>query len=195
MVMDQEWVSKVQSGIPELPAQRRARFAGHGLETATADVVSSSSPHLRRIYEDAVGAGAPARSAANWVMGELTAAARRSDTEDLALSGADLAELIFLVDGGKVSSSAAKEVLEGVLRGEGAPAQVAEERDLIQITDLSELGPAVDAVIEANPKAVADFRTGETKIIGYLVGQVMKATHGKADPQAVNELLVARLGN
>ena len=193
MVMSEEWVARVRATIPELPAGRRARFVGDGLEPAAAAVLSGSPPHLRQIYEDAIVAGAPAVSAANWVIGELTAADRRPEPAGIELSGADLAELISLVDTGKVSSTAAKDVLEGVLGGEGSPARVAEARDLIQISDPSELESAIAAVIEENPKAVSDYADGETKIIGFLVGQVMRATQGKADPKAVNEMLRDRL--
>jgi aspartyl-tRNA(Asn)/glutamyl-tRNA(Gln) amidotransferase subunit B len=193
MVMDDQWVATIRSTIPELPAQRRARLVASGLESEAAAVLSASSPQLRQIYEDAVGAGAPPRAAANWVVGDLTAAARRSEPEVIRITGNDLAELISLVDSGRVSTSAAKEVLEGVLGGEGSASQVAEERDLIQITDVSQLIAVVDDIIEANPKAVSDYRSGETKIVGFLVGQVMKATMGKADPKAVNDLVRERL--
>jgi aspartyl-tRNA(Asn)/glutamyl-tRNA(Gln) amidotransferase subunit B len=193
MVMDDQWVATIRSTIPELPAQRRARLVASGLESEAAAVLSASSPQLRQIYEDAVGAGAPPRAAANWVVGDLTAAARRSEPEVIRISGNDLAELISLVDSGRVSTSAAKEVLEGVLGGEGSASQVAEERDLIQITDVSQLIAVVDDIIEVNPKAVSDYRSGETKIVGFLVGQVMKATMGKADPKAVNDLVRERL--
>ena len=193
MVMDDQWVATIRSTIPELPAQRRARLVASGLESEAAAVLSASSPQLRQIYEDTVGAGAPPRAAANWVVGDLTAAARRSEPEVIRISGNDLAELISLVDSGRVSTSAAKEVLEGVLGGEGSASQVAEERDLIQITDVSQLIAVVDDIIEVNPKAVSDYRSGETKIVGFLVGQVMKATMGKADPKAVNDLVRERL--
>jgi aspartyl-tRNA(Asn)/glutamyl-tRNA(Gln) amidotransferase subunit B len=193
MVMDDQWVATIRSTIPELPAQRRARLVASGLESEAAAVLSASSPQLRQIYEDTVGAGAPPRAAANWVVGDLTAAARRSEPEVIRITGNDLAELISLVDSGRVSTSAAKEVLEGVLGGEGSASQVAEERDLIQITDVSQLIAVVDDIIEVNPKAVSDYRSGETKIVGFLVGQVMKATMGKADPKAVNDLVRERL--
>jgi aspartyl-tRNA(Asn)/glutamyl-tRNA(Gln) amidotransferase subunit B len=104
-----------------------------------------------------------------------------------------LAGLLGLIGEGTVSSSAAKEVLDGVLGGEGSPAEVAQSRDLIQITDTSALESAVDDVLAHNPKAVADYSSGEQKIVGFLVGQVMAATQGKADPRAVNELIRSRL--
>jgi aspartyl-tRNA(Asn)/glutamyl-tRNA(Gln) amidotransferase subunit B len=98
-----------------------------------------------------------------------------------------------MVDGGVVSTSAAKEVLDGVLSGQGPPREVAEDRDLIQVTDAGALEAVVDEVIAANPQAVEGFRNGEEKVVGFLVGQVMKATGGKADPRLVNRLLRDRM--
>lgn len=94
-----------------------------------------------------------------------------------------------MVAEGKISSSAAKEVLAGVMEGEGSPAEVAEKRDLLQISDTAELEGMVASVIEQNPDAVERYRSGEVKVIGFLVGQVMRASGGKADPKLVNELL------
>jgi aspartyl-tRNA(Asn)/glutamyl-tRNA(Gln) amidotransferase subunit B len=195
MVMDPEWVTAVRESIPELPAERRARYLAHGLERSLAGVVSGSDPSLRGVYEDAVAAGADSRAAANWVTGELTGWARKNDVEpaDLRLSGEDLAELVGLIGEGVISSSAAKEVLDGVLSGEGSPREIAEARDLIQITDTSALESAVREVLAANPVVVEEYRSGERKVVGFLVGQVMKATQGKADPKAVNHMLRAEL--
>jgi aspartyl-tRNA(Asn)/glutamyl-tRNA(Gln) amidotransferase subunit B len=109
------------------------------------------------------------------------------------LNGQDLAALISMVDDGSLSSSAAKEVLDGVLSGEGSPRDVAERRDLVQVSDTGALEVAVDEVLAGNPKAADEFRSGEEKVLGFLVGQVMKATQGKADPRVVNRILRDRL--
>ena len=132
---------------------------------------------------------------ANWLTGEVTAWLRRTETDpvDLSLEGSHLGDLVAMVEDGTVSSSAAKEVLEGVLGGEGHPREVAEARDLVQISDTGALEEAVDAVLAENPDAVESYRGGEQKVIGFLVGQVMRATQGKADPKAVNEILRNRL--
>ena len=99
----------------------------------------------------------------------------------------------MIVDEGLVSSSAAKEVLEGVLEGEGGPREVAEGRDLVQISDASALEEVVERVIATNPEAVANYQAGEQKVVGFLVGQVMRETQGKADPAMVNKLLREKL--
>ena len=195
MYMDPSWVETVRSGLPELPAARRARYVETGLDVDQAGVLSDAPAALRAVYDKAVIAGAPAKSAVNWLTGEVTAWMRRTgtDPEAISLTGPQLAELVVLVDEGTISASAAKEVLEGVLSGEGDPRQVAESRDLVQISDTSALNSAVEEALAANPDAVANYRAGETKVVGFLVGQVMRATQGKADPKVVNELLTAKL--
>jgi aspartyl-tRNA(Asn)/glutamyl-tRNA(Gln) amidotransferase subunit B len=193
MVMDDEWVARVREALPELPAARRRRYVDSGLDDHLAGVLSDMSSSLRSVYDDAVSAGAPPRQTANWVTGEVNGWLRRSGSEVVPLTGSQLAELLRMVEGGSVSSSAAKEVLEGVLEGEGDPAAVAAARDLIQVSDASALEAAVDEVLAENPDAVTSFRGGEQKVVGFLVGQVMRATQGRADPKLVNEILRSKL--
>ncbi len=195
MVMSREWVDRVRETLPELPTHRRERYRGQGLDEATAGVLSNVDVTLRAIYDEAVLSGAPARAAANWLTGEVIGWLRRSEgaSEVVNLDGAALAELIAMVDDGAVSSSAAKEVLDGVLSGEGPPRVVAEGRDLLQMRDTGTLEAAVDEILAANPQAVEGYRGGEQKVLGFLVGQVMRVTQGRADPGIVNEILRDRL--
>jgi aspartyl-tRNA(Asn)/glutamyl-tRNA(Gln) amidotransferase subunit B len=195
MVLGREWVDGIAGALPELPAQRRARYQGEGLDEATAAGVSNLDEPLRLVFDEAVRAGAPARPAANWLTGEVVGWLRRTgvDARAIPLDGAALAGLLGMIDAGVVSSSAAKEVLDGVLAGEGDPEQVAARRDLLQVTDVEALETAIEAVLAANPRAVDEFRSGGEKVLGFLVGQVMKATQGKADPRAVNQMLRDRL--
>ncbi|HEY7822084.1 MAG TPA: Asp-tRNA(Asn)/Glu-tRNA(Gln) amidotransferase subunit GatB [Acidimicrobiia bacterium] len=197
MKMDSEWVEEVRSRLPELPAERRSRYLDAGLEVYMAGVLSDSPASLRRIFDDAVTAGADAKAVANWLTGEVTAWLRRTESDPgaVSLTGAQLAQLVEIVEDDTVSSSAAKEVLEGVLDGEGDPRDVAEARDLVQISDTTALETVVDEALESNPEAVANYKEGEKKVIGFLVGQVMKATQGKADPKLVNQLLAKKLSD
>lgn len=192
IVIDDRWREEIAAGLPELPATRRDRYRSAGVDPNVAQVLADAPVEMRSLYDEAVGAGADPRSAANWVTGEITAWSRREE-RTVTMTGAQLAELVGLVADGVVSASAAKEVADGVLRGEGHPRQVAEARDLVQITDSSFLEAAVDQVLAENADAVERYRGGEAKVVGFLVGQVMRATQGKADPRAVNELLVDRL--
>jgi aspartyl-tRNA(Asn)/glutamyl-tRNA(Gln) amidotransferase subunit B len=191
LVMSPEWVAGIAARLPELPAERRARYIAQGLAPATAGILAGLDPTLRVIYDEAVLSGAPAQAAGNWLTGEVVAWLRRTGVEAhlAGLDGQSLADLIQMVDDGSVSSSAAKEILDGVMSGEGRPRDVAEGRDLLQLSDAGALEAVVDSVLADNPAAVEGFKSGEEKVVGFLVGQVMKATQGKADPRLVNELL------
>ena len=195
MAMSPEWVAQIGERLPELPADRRARYLSQGLDPGTAGALSNLGGTLRAIYDDAVLSGAPAKAAANWLTGEVVGWLRKTESvsEDLPLHGSALAELIAMVEDGSTSSSAAKDVLDGVLSGEGPPREVAERRDLLQMTDTEALEAAVDQVLASHPKARDELLAGEEKALGFLVGQVMKATQGKADPRAVNRILRGRL--
>jgi aspartyl-tRNA(Asn)/glutamyl-tRNA(Gln) amidotransferase subunit B len=189
--MSPEWVAVVAASLPEMPAQRRSRYVDQGLSPATAGVLSGLDPGLRAVYDEAVLSGAPPQAAANWLGGEVVAWLRRSeaDVPGVSLDGKSLAELIQMVDEGSVSSSAAKEILDGVLSGKGGPRVVAEQRDLLQVSDVGALEEVIASVLAENPGAVDEFRNGEKKVVGFLMGQVMQATQGKADPRLVNQLL------
>ncbi len=195
IVVDAEWREAIRASLPELPAQRRSRYRDLGVDAHGASILSGAEPALRNLFDDAVAQGAPARQAANWVTGEVTAWLRKAEIEPAkaTITGADLAELIAMVDGSKISASAAKTVLGGVLSGEGKPGEVAKTRDLIQISDTGAIEGAVDEVLAANSEAIERFARGEEKVIGFLVGQVMRAMQGKADPKVVNQILGDRL--
>jgi aspartyl-tRNA(Asn)/glutamyl-tRNA(Gln) amidotransferase subunit B len=191
MAMSPEWVAQIRDRLPELPADRRARYLSQGLDSGTAVALSNLDGVLRTIYDEAVLTGAPARAVANWLTGEVVGWLRKSGSAagEVVLGGADLAELVAMVEEGAVSTSAAKDVLDGVLSGEGPPRDVAERRDLLQLSDADALEAAVEDVLAAHPKARDDLLAGEEKALGFLVGQVMKTTQGKADPRAVNQIL------
>ncbi len=184
-----EEVGKLRAGLPELPAQTRARFEAAGVDATGARVLVTSG--LGTLFDEAVAAGAAATEAAKWLTGEVTAYLNREDTDPagLQIDGTALAELVSMVEAGDLSSTAAKHVLEGVLAGEGEPRRVAEARDLIQIRDEGALSEAVAAVVAAHPDEMARIAGGDGKLIGFLVGKVMQATGGKADPRRVSELI------
>ncbi len=184
-----EEVESLRAGLPELPAETRARFAATGVEAVAARVLVATG--LGPLQDDAVAAGAPPAEAAKWLTGEVTAHLNREGIQagDVVLGGPDLAELIAMVASGDLSATAAKQVLDGVLAGEGSPRPVAETRDLIQIRDEGALAAAVAAVVEEHPDEMARIAAGDAKLVGFLVGRVMQATGGKADPRRVSELI------
>jgi aspartyl-tRNA(Asn)/glutamyl-tRNA(Gln) amidotransferase subunit B len=190
LAVDDAWIERLRAGLPELPAARRARFRALGLSDQMVRAIAEGDAAAASLLVTAVAAGAPAESAATWITGEVTAHLRRleADLASVPLTGAHLAELIAMV-GDEISATAAKEVLAGVLEGEGTPRQVAEQRDLMQVSDAGELGEAVAAAFAANPGELERLRSGDAKLIGFFVGQVMRATGGKADPRLVGELI------
>jgi len=190
--IDSEWREAVRARRPELPADKRLRFHGLGADTATTALLVDSAD-LAALYEGAVGGGADPRTVGNWLT-EVVAFLRRNETtvDATGLGASDLVELDAMTAGASLSATAAKEVLGGVLAGEGTPQVVAEARDLLQISDATEIEGVVDAVLADNADAIDKIRSGDMKPIGYLVGQVMQATGGKADPKIVQELVRAK---
>lgn len=194
---DAAWVEKAANRIPELPAARRARYRTLGADAEQAALLAVSEPGLRDLFEGAVAAGAEAGTAANWTTGEVVAALRRAG--DVPVSGTSLtaprlAELLEMVGDDSLSSSAAREVLAGVMAGEGSPREVAEARDLLQVSDAGLLEEAVEREAAEHPEEWARLQAGEQKLVGFFVGRLMRRTGGKADPKLAARLIRARAG-
>ena len=196
----EEWLARIRASVPELPAARRARFIGtYGLREYDADVLTATRP-VSEYFEAAAGAagGTPeaARAAANFVMGDL-AALLKAAAKEIAQSPAtpaNLGRLVSLVLLGKVTGNLAKQVFVKMFESGDAPDIVMEREGLTQISDDGALVQAIDEVIAASSKQLEQYRSGKTTVMGYFVGQVMKATRGQADPAAVNRLLKEKLG-
>jgi aspartyl-tRNA(Asn)/glutamyl-tRNA(Gln) amidotransferase subunit B len=193
LVIAPEWVDQVRAAMPELPAQMAVRFVrDHGLGADAAAQVTQSRAHAA-YFEACVAAGAAPKAAANWMMGELAAQLNR-DGLDIAASPVRPEQLALLTgrtDDGTLSSKTAKDVFAALWSGEagGDVDGVIAARGLAQLNDGAALQAAVDAVIAANPKNVEEYRAGKAKAFNALVGQVMKATGGRANPQQVGALL------
>jgi len=193
-------VEAVRAELPELPAAARTRLAAAGVPRAQAATILAGD--MLDLYDAAVGAGASAPAVANWLAGEVTGHLSASG-ETLAatgLTGAHLAELVAIVDDGTLSSTMAKQVLAGVFESCGAqgPREIAAAQGLQQVSDDGSLGAIVDEVVAANADTVAAVRGGNAKAVGALVGEVMRATQGRADPKRTNELLqraIAAMGS
>ena len=193
IVVSPEWREEVRATIPELPHDRKNRYSQLGVEPQTAASLSSADATLRLLFDETVAAGADPRAAGNWISGEVVAWMRREEIDTVDAEPAHLAEMIGMIEANELSASAAKDVLDGILRHEGSAREVAEARDLLQMTDTTAIESAVDGVLAEHADAVERYRSGEQKIVGFLVGQVMRATQGKADPKAVNALLREKL--
>ena len=191
---DADWVRQLADELPELPAAARRRLSEqHGLPDE--QVTTLVGARMIGTYDAAVTAGAPGADAAKWLTNEVLSWCHDAgvDPAQAPISGGELAELVALVADGTLSTTLAREVLGGVLDGEGAPAEVASARGLEQVSDEDELTAMVDAAIAGQPEAAEKVRAGNDKAIGALVGAVMKASRGQANPQRVNELLRERL--
>jgi aspartyl-tRNA(Asn)/glutamyl-tRNA(Gln) amidotransferase subunit B len=188
-----EWQAEIRATMPELPASLRARYVAGGAEPSAAEILADT-PDLARLFDAAVDAGAPGRAVAIWLTGDVTAYLRREDRDidATALTADHLVELAAMVEEGELSSTAAKDVLLGALDGEGTPRAIAGAKDLIQVTDVASIEAAVDTVLAANPDAVSKIAEGDMKPLGFLVGQVMRETGGKADPTIVQQLVRAK---
>jgi aspartyl-tRNA(Asn)/glutamyl-tRNA(Gln) amidotransferase subunit B len=186
-----EWIQSTRAALPELPAARVDRLtSAHGLSGYDARVLTAERS-VADYYEAVLSAGAEPKAAANWVMGEILAHQR--DSGRFPVPPPALAELIQLVAQGTVSRAAAKQVLGHIAATGERPAVAAERLGLVQVRDDNALDGWIDAVVSANAEAVARYRNGETKLIAFFVGQVMKGSRGAADPKAAAERLARRL--
>jgi len=196
LALDRDFVERVRTRLPELPDARQRRFESqYGLSAYDAALLTESREGAQA-YEALVAAGVPAKVAANWQTGDV---ARLANAHHLPLhrSGlgvAGLAGLIRMVVAGSINGPTAKALLDELYIAGGDPAAIVEERGLAQVSDAGELARIVDEVVAANPKAAEDYRGGKQQALGALVGQVMKATQGRADAKLVNSLLRERLG-
>ncbi|MDA2804357.1 Asp-tRNA(Asn)/Glu-tRNA(Gln) amidotransferase subunit GatB [Nocardiopsis suaedae] len=191
-----DWVEELRAGLPELPAAQRARVRTEwGLsDEELRDLVNADAIEL---VEATVAAGADSGDARKWWLNELSRRASESETElaALAITPAQVARVCALVSSGELTNKLARQVVDGVLAGEGAPDEVVEARGLKVVSDDSALGGVVDQVIADNPDVVEKIRGGKAAAAGKLVGDVMKATRGQADAARARELILERIGS
>ncbi|MDX2541827.1 Asp-tRNA(Asn)/Glu-tRNA(Gln) amidotransferase subunit GatB [Streptomyces sp. WI04-05B] len=190
-----EWVEEIRAGLPELPLARRNRLLAEWGVTAT-DMQSMLNAGAIDLIVATIGAGADAASARKWWMGELARSANESGTplDALAITPEQVARLTALVTAGDLNDKLARQVIEGVLAGEGSPDEVVEKRGLKVVSDDGALNTAVQDAIAGNPGIADKIRGGKVAAVGALVGAVMKATRGQADAARVKELILEQLG-
>src|SRR3984957_782350 len=193
--LDPAWVEGLKRDLPELPDAKRARFVSdYKLGTYEAGVLVDEQASAE--YFEAVAKGRDAKLAANWVMGDLFGALNKRgvDIAQSPVRAGDLGALLDLISDNTISGRIAKDVLAEMLESGKKPDAIVNEKGLKQVTDTGEIEAAVDTVLAKEPDSVAQYRAGKTKLLGFFVGQVMKATGGKANPGLVNELLKKKLG-
>jgi aspartyl-tRNA(Asn)/glutamyl-tRNA(Gln) amidotransferase subunit B len=189
------WIEEIRRTLPELPDARMQRFVTeYGIPEYDASVLTTSKA-LADYYEACIKQYPKPKVVSNWIMVELLRALNRDsiEVEESRVTPEHLAELFKLVDDGTISSTMAKTVFDAMYETGKPASEVVTEKGLRQISDESALLAAVEQVLADNPKEVDEFRAGREKLLGFFMGQVMKATQGKANPQAVNKLLRERL--
>jgi aspartyl-tRNA(Asn)/glutamyl-tRNA(Gln) amidotransferase subunit B len=195
LAVSPQWIDEIRASLPELPQQRRARFVGeYGIPDYDAAVLTASRP-LADYYEEVAQAIREPKLASNWVMVELLGHLNKDGREitDSPIPPAELAALLTLLVRGTISGKIAKTVFEQMYQT-GQPAElIVKEQGLTQISNQDELLKIVEEVLAAHPEPVADYRKGKVQSLTFLVGMVMKSSRGKANPRAVNELLIERL--
>jgi aspartyl-tRNA(Asn)/glutamyl-tRNA(Gln) amidotransferase subunit B len=194
LVLDPEWVERLRAELPELPDAKKARLVSvYGLSPEDAGVLVAEKETA--LYFERVAAGRDPKAAANWVMGDLFGALNRLGVgiEQSPVSAAQLGSLIDLIADGTISGRLAKDVFAEMVATGADPAAIVEAKGLRQVTDAGAIEAAIEAVLFAQGEKVAEYRAGRDKLYGFFVGQVMRATQGKANPTLVNQLLKKKL--
>jgi aspartyl-tRNA(Asn)/glutamyl-tRNA(Gln) amidotransferase subunit B len=193
--LDPAWIAQVENELPELPGPKMRRFMeAYSLSTDDA-LLLTSSPAMAAYYEECAKISENPRASANWIMGDLAYALKNAgkDIENSSIPPGDLAALLQTIETGEISGKIAKTVFEEMCRTGDKPAAIISRMGLAQVSDEDSLSAVIDKILAANPKQLAEYRSGKTKVLGFFVGQAMKETKGQANPQIVNELLQKKL--
>ncbi len=195
LVIDPEWVEQIRASLPELPDEKKERFVReYEIPPYDAGILTSSKA-LANYYEECLRSFAKPKIVSNWIMSELLRELKRDEREieECPVPAAHLSEMLRMVDEGVISGKIAKSVFEEMYRTGKKAGEIVKEKGWVQVSDSSEIDKIIDQVLAANPKEVEAYRKGKEKLFGFFVGQVMKASQGKANPQLVNEILKKKL--
>ena len=194
--LDQAWIDEIKATLPELPSARKERLLAEDVPEDNADIIVASKK-VADYFDEGTKATKNLKALSNWSIGDvagyLNAEGIEIDDPEFKITPDHLGELVNLIDKGVLSSKLAKQVFAEMLKENEAPEALVKKLGLEQVSDAGELGKLVDEVIAANPQSIADFKAGKKKALGFLVGQIMKATHGKANPGMVNKMLMEKL--
>ena len=191
VMVDEIWIARIREELPELPLVKRERFVREYQIPAYDAGVLTADKALALYYEDVVKLCGKPKQVSNWVMGDVLRFLNeeKRDIRQCPISAKSLADMITLIEEGAISGKMAKDVIDDMYKTGKPPKDIIKEKGLVQITDEGELILTISAIIEASPNQLKDYRSGKEKLFGFFVGQVMKATQGKANPQLVNDLL------
>ncbi|MDT2673933.1 Asp-tRNA(Asn)/Glu-tRNA(Gln) amidotransferase subunit GatB [Enterococcus dongliensis] len=193
--IDDEWIETVRESLPEMPAARRDRYVTDLGLPEYDSMVLTLSREMSDFFEETLREGADAKQASNWLMGEVSAYlnSEKLELDDTKLTPNNLAGMIKLIADGTISSKIAKKVFRELIQNGGDAKTVVEAKGLVQLSDPAQLLPMINEVLDNNEQSVEDFKNGKDRAVGFLVGQIMKATKGKANPGVVNKLLQEEL--
>lgn len=197
VVIDDEWRNEISKSLPELPEARKNRFINeYKIPEYDAEILTSSRP-LADYYEKVITVTNDYKSASNWIMGDVLKIVKEEKIEitDFPISPENIGKLIELINNDTISGKIAKDVFPEMLKTNDDPTKIVKEKNLVQITDTSALEKIIDEIIANNQPQVQQYKNGKESVVGFFVGQVMKASQGKANPKAVNELLRNKLKN
>ena len=197
IIIKEEQIQEIQSNLPEMPRDRKERFIKtYSLSENEVDIIIGDK-FLATLFEDTIKLGSKAKSVSNWILGDLLRLTKELNVKscDLKITSNILAELIKLIDDNKISTTVGKEVFEEMFKTGNSPIKIVEEKGLSQISDTSELTSIIENILDTNSKSIEDFKLGKSKAAGFLMGQIMKATKGKANPKVANEMLAKALKN
>jgi len=196
VIIDKEYINEIRASLPELPSAKKERFIEtYKLKSTDAEVLTASK-QLADFYEEVNNSTEiDSQIVANWIIGDFMAALNKDDLDiaDSKISASDLAGLLNKIADQTISGKIAKEVFDAIWKGEGSAGEIIEKRGLVQITDYDEIETIISQVIDNNPSQVKEYKSGKDRLFGFFVGQVMKETKGKANPQKVNEILKNKL--
>ena len=193
--IDEKWINALKKDLPELPQEKKERFiTEYGLPSTDAEVLTSSRD-MADYFDECVKLFNRPKQIGNWIMGSLLALLNLENKtiSESPVSAHHLADMLKLIDKGLISGKIAKKVFDEMAKTGKPPKQIVEEKGLVQVTDKTEIESIVIKIVSDNPKEAEAYKNGKTKILGFFVGQVMKATRGKANPQIVNEILKEKL--
>lgn len=195
VVLEEQWIKEIKDSLPELPDSRKARYVEQYELPAYDAMVLTLTKAMSDYFEEVLDHFPQPKVVSNWMMGDFSRLlnAQQIEVADSKVTPAQFAELLKLIDQDTISGKIAKTVLEEMVATGKEPAKIVEEKGLVQISDTGELERIIEEVLTNNPKSVEDYRAGKTKAMGFLVGQTMKATKGKANPEMVNKLLKEKL--
>ena len=197
--LSDEYVENVRKTLPELPESRKARYMSEYKLSEKDARLLTASKYLSNLFEAAEKICGNAKAVANWILSDISRILNEEemDPENIPFTGKELASLVQLIDKGTISSAIGKKVLEELFACEKdnmkAPEEIIKEKGWIQISDESEIKEVVMQVLEANPQSISDYKAGKDRALGFLVGQAMKATKGKANPQMLNQMFIEEL--